>query len=111
LAICAGFLPILSATAFTSGASAAAVVPIDVVVLVSSEVGVVDPLVVLPDLPREVDAVVAAGFFVEACPAPVDLPDPVEVPPAFGPCVAVPPAFGAVVTCGAFGAPAPAPLP
>jgi hypothetical protein len=83
-------------TAFATGASASAVVPVvDVLVLLSVvDVDVVELDACLSDLPPpcEVEAVVADGFFVEDWPAPVDLPDaadwpePVDVP-AFGPCV------------------------
>jgi hypothetical protein len=106
----------LSETAFGSGASAAAVVPagVDVLDSLSEDVVEVDafacdePLVDLSlPLPCDVEAVVVVVFDE---PALADLPDVVEGPD-FGACVVVPPAFGAVdvVTCGAFGAPAPLP--
>jgi hypothetical protein len=70
-AICAGFLPILVETAFGTGASAAAVVPVvvDVLALLLSvvDVDVVELDARLSDLPPpcEVEAVVVDGFFVE----------------------------------------------
>jgi hypothetical protein len=65
-AICAGFRPILSETAFDSGASADAVVPVDVDVVSSDDVGVEVEGLPFDFSPLDALEPALAGFFADA---------------------------------------------